>query len=188
LLRKAESLFEQVGHRWKMADALNSQGDVARADGDLDLAVVLYRRARGLLKAIGSRSWAVPQYNSGLVHLARDDFERATPVLEVAMHSFIEQGNRNALANAHLALASCAASTEAWLLFDDHVREARAILSETGYADEDTARLAVRAGTAAIDQDQPPRAQAAWRLAISLWTALGRKKDADERERRLPPA
>ena len=109
LLRRAESLFEEGGHRWKMAAAINSQGDVARSTGDLDLAATLYRRARGLLKAIGSQAWVFPEYNTGLVYLARGDQKRAQGMLEVAMGVFTEQGNSSALANAHLALALCSA-------------------------------------------------------------------------------
>jgi tetratricopeptide (TPR) repeat protein len=168
-----------------MAAAINGQGDVARALGDLDLAAGLYRRARGLLKAIGSRSWVYAEYNTGLVHLARGDQKRAQGMLEVAMELFTEQGNSAALANAHLALALCSALEQQWILWDEHLREATGLLGETGFCDEDTARLATRAGATAAREVQIPRAREAYALAGSLWTLLDRKREITEVERAL---
>jgi serine/threonine protein kinase/tetratricopeptide (TPR) repeat protein len=180
LLRKAEVLFTELGHRFMVAGTLNGQGELARAQGDLDLAVTLYRRARGLLKAIGSRSWVVPEYNAGLVHLTRGDHRKARPMIETALAVFQEQGNQSALAHAHLALAACSALDEQWLLWDDHLREAVDTLVSIDYSDEDTARLAMRAAAAAEKHDQRERASSAYKLALRMWSALDREKEQTE--------
>ncbi|MEQ1503489.1 MAG: tetratricopeptide repeat protein [Myxococcota bacterium] len=185
LLRQAEAAFAERGQRYKVAIAVNGQGDVARAMGDLDQAASLYRRARGLLKAIGSRAWVFPAYNAGLIHLARGDHRRARETLEVAMAEFTRQGNSGALANANLALVLCAAFDEQWLLFDDHLAEADGLLRQTGFCDEDTARLATQAGTASERLQQGPRAVAAYELGQRLWTTLGREAELDAVSRAL---
>jgi serine/threonine protein kinase/tetratricopeptide (TPR) repeat protein len=185
LLHEASVRFEELGLRWKLADALNTQGDVARAGGDAERAVALYRRARGLFKAIGSKAWVFPEYNTGLVHLERGDHARARPVLETAMAAFLEQGNRPALANAHLAMAIVSAHEERWILWDHHLTEGRELLAETRFADEETAQLAAAAGEAALRLEQPARARDAQALARTLWVALGRTSEAEALERRL---
>ncbi len=188
LLQEAAVRYEALGLRWKLADALNSQGDLARTLGDPDRALSLYRRARGLFKAMGSAAWVYPEYNTGLVHLDRGDHLRARALLEAAMAAFLDQGNRPALANAHLAMAVVSALEERWILWDHHLTEGRELLAETRFVDEETAQLAERAGTAADSQDQPLRARSARELARSLWTALGRQAEVDALTRRLNPA
>lgn len=180
LLRKAEVLFAELGHRFMIASAVNGQGEIARAQGDLDLAISLYRRARGMLRAIGSRSWVVPEYNMGLVHLLRGDHKRAMPMLETALAAFQEQGNLSVIAHAHLAMAIGSACSEQWLLWDEHLREASEILHAIDYADEDTARLAMRAAATAERQEQRERALAAYQLAQRMWAALGRSREQSE--------
>ncbi len=177
LLVQAERLLTSAGHRHEAAKALNSRGEVARARGDLRLAAKLYRRARGLLRAIGSQAWIVPEYNRGLLYLAVEDFGRARPVLELSLHRFNADGKHGAVAHAHLALARCAAQDTTWLLFDDHLREASAILQRTGGADEDTARIAESVGKAAKDAGHAGRALEAWTLARAQWRTLKRPED-----------
>ena len=187
LLLQAERQLSVLGHRLGTAEALNSRGDVARAQGDLRAAARLYRRSRGLFKAIGSTMWMFPEYNVALVHLERGDLNRARPVLELSLHRFAKAGHQHAAAHAHLALACCAATRRQWSHWDDHVQEARVLLGRTGYADEDTARLAFRAGQVASDGGSDSRAQNAWSLSRSLWRILDRTKELRRVERLLTP-
>ncbi len=180
LLVQAERLLTAAGHRHEAAKALNSRGEVARAQGDLRLAAKLYRRSRGLLKAIGSQAWVIPEYNRGLLYLAVEDFGRARPILELSLHRFTADDRYAAVAHAHLALARCAAKDTTWLLFDEHLREASAILQRTGGADEDTARIAESVGQAAKAAGHLGRALEAWTLARQQWRAL---KRPDEQRR-----
>lgn len=184
LLAESAERYEALGLRWKLADALNSQGDVARAAGDLDRAVALYRRARGLFKAMGSPAWVYPDYNTAMVYLLRGEHVRARPLLEGATAAFLQQGNRSALANAHLAMAVVAAEEERWILWDHHLQEASDLLSDTRFADEEVAGLAAVAGDTAERLGQPHRARAARRLARGLWATLGRQAEVDALERR----
>lgn len=192
LLRQAEALFEECGSRWGMASAINSQGDVARYQGDLDEADALYRRARGLFRAIGSGAWSFPDFNLGLIELTRGHVQSARATLERNMATFVRQGNRSAIAGAHLALAVCAAREARWLEWDEHIREARALVRNTATVDEDTARTASLAGTTAEAAGELHRAVSAWRLARSQWLGLRRTPEIadadavlDRLERRL---
>ena len=93
------------------------------------------------------------------------------------MQIFTDQGNTAAMAHAHLALAVCAALDERWLLWDDHLREALGLLRESGFSDEDTARLATQAGAAAARAEENERARGAYELAARLWKALDRSRE-----------
>jgi hypothetical protein len=84
------------------------------------------------------------------------------------------------MAHAHLALAVCAALDERWLLWDDHLREALGLLRESGFSDEDTARLATQAGAAAEKAEERERARGAYELAARLWKALDRGRELTE--------
>jgi tetratricopeptide (TPR) repeat protein len=187
LLLQAERQLSSLGHRLGTAEALNSRGDVARAQGDLRTAARLYRRSRGLFKAIGSTLWIFPEYNVAMVHLERGDLARARPIVELSLHRFASAGHQHATAHAHLALAVCAGVRRRFDTWDDHVHEARVLLGRTGYADEDTARLAFRAGQVASDGGHPDRALNAWSLSRSLWRILDRTSELKRVERLLRP-
>jgi tetratricopeptide (TPR) repeat protein len=176
-LREAERRFEVVGDRWGMASAINSQGDVARYQGQLTQAAELYRRARGLFRAIGSASWTFPNYNLALVHLARREFGEARPIMEESLPAFTKQGNRPAQTDVLIGLAACAASECSWLLFDDHMDEVAGALRATASADEDTARLLSTAGDVAVAQGEGARGIQAYRLARGQWRILGREAE-----------
>ena len=176
-LQEAERRFERVGDRWGMASSINSQGDVARYRGQLTSAADLYRRARGLFRAIGSASWIFPHYNLALVHLARREFGDARLIMEGALPAFTEQGNRPAQTDVLIGLAACAASERTWLLFDDHMDEVAGALRATASADEDTARLLSTAGDVAVTQGEANRAIQAYRLARGQWRILGREAE-----------
>lgn len=180
LLRQAEGLFEECGNRWGMASAVNSQGDIARYRDELEDAEALYRRARGLMRAIGSGAWIFPEFNLGLVALARGDAQAARPALERGLDTFVRQENRSALAAAHLALGACAGLEDQWLLWDDHMGQAAELLAQTSMVDEDNARTAARAGRIAAARGQAERARQAYRLSRSQWVALRRTTELAE--------
>jgi len=185
LLRQAERQLSALGHRYGTAAALNSRGEVARAMGDLRTAAKLYRRSRGLFKAIGSHLWIYPEYNGALVQLERGDLERAQPILQLSLRRFEAAKHQPGVAHAHLALACCEATQGHWDAWDGHVHEARVVLGRTGYADEDTARMAFRAAQGASRAGKRDRARNAWSLSRSLWRILDRAAELDKVERLL---
>jgi len=185
LLRQAERQLSALGHRYGTASALNSRGEVARSMGDLRGAARLYRRSRGLFKAIGSQLWIYPEYNGALVHLERGDLTRAQPVLQLSLRRFEDAKHQPGVAHAHLALACCEAHRGNWKGWDAHVHDARVVLGRTGYADEDTARMAFRAAQGASRAGKPDRARNAWSLSRSLWRILDRSVELKKVERLL---
>jgi len=185
LLRQAEQQLAAVGHRYGTAAAMNSRGEVARAMGDLRTAAQLYRRSRGLFKAIGSHLWIFPEYNGALVHIERGELERAQPILQLSLRRFEDAKHQPAVAHAHLALAACEAHRGRWDRWDAHVHDARVVLGRTGYADEDTARMAFRAAQGASRAGKSDRARNAWSLSRSLWRILDRPAELKKVERLL---
>ena len=174
LLEQAELIFEDCGDRWGMASAANSMGDVARNNSDLDGAQKLYRRARGLLRAIGSHMWIFPDTNIGLIHLVRSEYPEARTVLERALSAFTRTGHSAAIIGCHLGLSACAASRSRWVVWDRHFGEATNMIETSGGADEDSARCAGLAGDSALARGDSGRARAAYLVSMRLWAVLGR--------------
>ncbi len=185
LLEQAELIFEDCGDRWGMASAVNSMGDVARNDSDLAGAEKLYRRARGLLRAIGSNVWIFPDTNIGLIHLARKEYPEARVILERALAAFTKTGHNAAIIGSHLGLAACAASRSQWLLWDEHLGEGAELIESTRNADEDSARCASLAGDEALGQGEPERARLAYEIAMGIWAILGRSKEVRELDAKM---
>jgi tetratricopeptide (TPR) repeat protein len=175
LLSTARRLYESSGYRWGTASVLNSEGDVARHTGDLDAAEQSYRRSTGLFKAIGSSSAVYPQYNHALTLLARGQVEQARPELESGLRHFSRVSDGVGLANAHLAMALCAARSGQWIVWDEHLREATTMVTQLQAADEDTAWIAEVAARAAAREGEALRARAAYQLALDNWSVLGRR-------------
>ncbi len=182
ILGEAARRFEEAGDRWGMASALNSQGDIARFQGRLEAARELYRRARGLFRAIGSADWTFPELNLGLVHLALRDHAAAREIFEALLPAFVARGDRRVQTELLVGLAACAAAEQQWLMWDDHMAEAAAALEGSSAVGEDTARLLSLAGDAAVAHGEVGRALEAYRRAARQWRALGRGREADNLE------
>lgn len=177
LLQQAELIFEDCGDRWGMASTVNSMGDVARNNSDLAAAQKFYRRARGLLRAIGSHMWIFPDTNIGLIHLVRREYPEARIILERAIAAFTKTGHNAAIIGCHLGLAACAASRNQWLLWDEHMTQAIGMIEDSAHADEDSARCATIAGDAALAQGDPVRSRGAYLISLKIWAVLGRAEE-----------
>jgi tetratricopeptide (TPR) repeat protein len=174
LMEQGLLIFEDCGDRWGMASTVNSMGDVARNDDDLAGAEKLYRRARGLLRAMGSQMWIFPDTNIGLIHLARREHPEARIILERAIAAFTKTGHNAVIIGCHLGLAACAASKSQWLLWDEHMGEATQMIEASEHADEDSARCATYAGDSALSQGDSDRARGAYEVSLRIYAILGR--------------
>jgi len=184
-LVQAEAIFKDCGDRWGMASTVNSMGDVARNNSDLPGAEKLYRRARGLLRAIGSQVWIFPDTNLGLIHLARQEHAEAQVILERAISAFMKTGHNAATIGCHLGLASCAASSSEWGLWDDHMSQASEMIDNSAHADVDAARCASYAGDAAVARGDVTRARSAYEISLRIWKVLGREHEVRDIEARI---
>ena len=183
LLEASEAAFELAGNRTGMANALNTTGDLRRFTGDLAGAESAYRRSRGLFRAAGAWQWVYPELNLVQLLLGREEFAQAEGHLESLAAEFERMGARTTLTPIQLGLALCAAVEGRWLAWDDHLREARSLIQESGSADEDGARLAWQAGEKAHRLGESARAIDALILSRQLWRTLGRAEEAAEVER-----
>ncbi len=185
LLRKAEELCEMAGNRWSRASAINSAGDAARHDGNLDEAEQLYRRAGGLFRAIGSASAVYPEYNLALTRVARGQVKQAEDALRRALDHFSELRDGGGQMNAHFALAACAAESKQWAVWEAHWKEGAKRLAQLRAADEDTAWVVEVCGQRAEARGMRERAKTAYVLALETWRSLDRTRRVQRLERAL---
>lgn len=182
-LTTARQHFLDCGARLRVARCSHALGEAARLKGDLLRAEVFYREALERYERVGALQRLEPRLSLGLVRLARGELAKARPFFEAVAEAAEEKGLRPLLALAHAALMPCAIAEGDWSGWRDHLGRAARILGETGYVDQEVARVARRAGELALTAGAPARAREAWLLARDHWRGLGRADEADEVER-----
>jgi tetratricopeptide (TPR) repeat protein len=168
--------FKKVGNRSGRAAALNMQGELERACGNVEAAQEAYEQSIELLDSIGSRGTTIPRLNLGLVYLARSNWEQAREMFEFGLRELRATGERSHLGFVHLGLGCAAAGMEDWDAYDHHIYEASRILAETEWVDRDIAEHAGLAASLARAAGERERARAAALLSKSQWEALGEKR------------
>ncbi len=174
--------YQRLGNRFGIAQIHNSLADIQRRRGRLEDADRQYEKAQRMLERLESPDRVVPLLNRALVQLHRRDHDAARTHLAAGLEIVGRAGQRQLQAYFRTALLPCAAAAGAWSDWDDHMREATALLAETGAADADLAGPAQRAGEMALEAGQPARALDAFLLARDQWSALRRDAEADALE------
>ena len=100
-LREATDIFEELGDRTGAAWSINQQGDIARAQGDMDAARGLYQRALSAFREAGD-PWGSAR---SLTDLAYIDCEQgnhlaAHAACREALEIFAGLGHRRGIARA----------------------------------------------------------------------------------------
>ena len=166
--RRAQVHLEAAGARNVLGACHNQLGELARLQGDPEAATAHYADALRVWEAMGSGNAVYAQVNLALILLERDRFENAREALNAALERFESQRQWSLAGAAHAyLLPSCAAARD-WRAFDRHVEASHRMVSETGYADPDGARLARRAADMAEAIGVPDRAASARRLATLI--------------------
>jgi tetratricopeptide (TPR) repeat protein len=177
LLEDARRIEARCGRAAAVGDCLNSQGEVARLSGDLDLAAHLYALARDLLRGAGSARALYPEANLAAVELARGRTAAALTIVgEVAPrarrsgHQGLELELLVVEARCRLALGEEGAG-EALARF-------RAGVQETGFHDVNLAEALSALGREAGAAGDVALATIAWAAAAAQWRELDRGADA----------
>ena len=181
--QRSEQLYARAGDRYGMASALNHQGEARRQAGEIDAAEELYRRARGLLRGIGSEAWVFPDFNLGLIRLIRGQPREARPnprARDAHVHG-PEQPRRagrraprpRRVRRHRGAVAAVGRAPR---------RGGRA---GTEYAEPDTARLAAFAAEHAAANAEWARAVHAFGIARGHWAALRNAGEVERIDRRI---
>ncbi len=179
LLEAGAPYLERHGTSFVRATFRIERGEIARSQGDLDLAQKAYEEAWRNLAALELKDARYAEFNLGLVALARGDAERARTAFEdVRPHADeLEEG----LFSIVLACASAAtaAALGDWGEVRDSVKSARSLFDATGGVDIDCAELMERAARTAATAGHRAVAKDARVLAKEMWLALGRSDRAD---------
>jgi tetratricopeptide (TPR) repeat protein len=179
LLEAGAPYLERDGSSFLRATAMIERGEIARSQGDLDVARRVYEEAWRALQALELKDAHYAEFNLGLVALARGDAERARKAFEdVRPHADeLEEG----LFTTVLACASAAsaAALGEWADLRTSVKQARSLFDETRSVDSDCAELMESAARTAAHGGHHAVAKDARVLAKEMWLALGRTDRAE---------
>jgi serine/threonine protein kinase/tetratricopeptide (TPR) repeat protein len=164
-LADAAGWFEGAGIQGGRASCDNQLGEIARHEGDLDGALLHYRRALDRWTRIGAANAVFARANLALVLLERGAFAEAAPLLRQTLAQFERAGRHAAAAIARASLLPCAAHAGDLAEVDAHLDALDALWDRTGMKDTDVARMARRAAemleaAGALDRARRARAVA----------------------------
>ncbi len=174
LFERAMGLHEHLGNRFLWATCINGVAEVHRLRGELALAEEGYHSALTILEAMGSLEVHVIRLNIAMIQLARRRFPEARQTLTRARADLEAIGQDMLLAAVHAMLMACAAHIEDWGAFISHLKQADALMTAAQGADPDDAIAIHQAADMALAAGKLPQARAAFTLAMTLWSTLGR--------------
>ena len=173
-VEQARTLADKAGDRAGIAAALAVAGDLARHQGDMDMAEETYRKAYQLFSDLGRRNEAaMVRLDSILVQLVRGQATQAFIGLCDLRVIAEEWGRRVVLVGVSLAMAVCAARVGQWDEYEANLRWAFEQLSDGSIADPDFAWTAELAGEEAVRAGRIPAALKAFDVAASQYSTLG---------------
>jgi tetratricopeptide (TPR) repeat protein len=177
-LAHCRAAFEKAGSRRGVALSLNSEGELARRQGNLEAAETAYHASKELFETLSSwREWA-PMTNLGLIRIAQKKYDEARDFLEQGLSRTLLAGSRASAGVVHACLLPCFAAAEDWESWDRHFVDAEKILRASGWVDPDIAEMSSLAADMAQNVDQLERAARAYRLSETQWRGIGREDEA----------
>jgi serine/threonine protein kinase/tetratricopeptide (TPR) repeat protein len=184
-LARAQEAFTRSGARWGTATVANTLGDMARRQGDVQLAEDQYRTAAATYEAIGSDDRVYPTINLALLLTESGRYGEARKLARSAKATFLRQGRRAMVAAACITMLPSLAAEEQWRAFDAEVAQGREFLEATGFKELDIARMAKLAGDVAAGRGDGARARVAYGIALAQYQGLERGDGVDEVTRAL---
>jgi tetratricopeptide (TPR) repeat protein len=171
--QRAIDLFDQVGDRYGWSACVNSMAELLRADGKLDEAEALYRKAYDMRVAIGAVDGGAALLNIGLIKLSRRQFAAAQSVYREVRGVAESNGQQLYLGHALIGLLAAASGLADWDNFDGLLPAVKGAIERFPGPSEDAAEaLAVAAGMCRV-YGQNQRADDAAALAAAQWDGLG---------------
>ena len=177
--QKADELGSKSTSRWEQAHCRNNLGNALRKLGRIDEAEVMYREAADMLAMIGNIDVWASYANIGLLMIEQKRYTDAIEMFDMAKASV---GGRNdevvqvcidsitLLAESHL---------RAWGDWDRRIAELECF-SDWHETQLDVAISLARAADEAERAGESRRAQKAWRLALTVFDALGLQERGQE--------
>lgn len=105
LYERAQTMLEEAGDQWGVANCLEGQGEIALNDGDLDGARAAFVASLELRRRFSHpRSVAQSLVALGSIALAEADYEQAGELLEEALALFKDVGSKHQMTSTTLLL------------------------------------------------------------------------------------
>ena len=185
LADRAIELLERLGRRRRLAQALNTKGDLLRYAGDREGAIAAYRRTEQLLSTLGTAYATVPRINLGLTLLALERFEEAGGVLRRTLGEVRAQGHPGYAYAVRHGLLPVAAAIRDRGGFQEHLTAIEQLRERGHFIDPDLAVAAEQAGDLWHRGWDRESAALAWELALRQWEGLQQQDPAQRVRRKL---
>ncbi|MEQ1505951.1 MAG: protein kinase [Myxococcota bacterium] len=177
---KARDAYRTARHRWGLAIAWETFGEIARHRQLWDEAVHCYKTSASIWQALGTESAALSsEVNIAIVQVENGNAAKVAGDLDRCAARAVAFGNRSLWVTVRLAQLAAAAQAGDGPAWDRHLAEGARALSTSQYVSPDVALMAEHAGRAALARGWGDRAHEALELALAQWTRLGRVEDAD---------
>lgn len=181
----AHKAFLEGGHRRGVVDCLNVFGDLSRLQGELKEAENFYVECIELTQALGTGNEALFELNLGLTLNERAQFAKAREILTHSLESLTRQKRILFAGVAHLSLLPSLAYQRDWNAWEEHVTQAKELLTGSGFSDVDLAKTATMAGDLARHAGAFNRAKESYELAKEQWKSLERQTEVEMIDSRL---
>ena len=185
LFGRQRKIAERSANRHGIGRCLNGLAEVARIEGELDLADELYLESIAIFEAIGSPEARIGQLNRALVLMARGDLVEARNILETVRPTMDGAVGRIELVQMYAMLLPTEADAGAWSAVDEHLTILERLLEECRFVDGDIAWSLDLAARRLRQSGEVARAVAAYRVAAPMWRALQRTNELRDTERAL---
>jgi tetratricopeptide (TPR) repeat protein len=170
--------YQRAGTRTGMAAAMGMLGDVARHQGELDVAEDHFRECLRLLEATGAAGHHIAVSNLAMVLLDKGDLDEAHGLLEDALARSDAGAHATASAMIRMGLLLCEARMGQWSRWSERFGGMQLLLDGT-LTTADVAYDARRVARLASQANQRTCSDALWSLAVEQFRALGRDHDAE---------
>lgn len=163
--QRARALFESGQNHAGVADCLNDLAELYYLQGDYEAAEEHCAEAIELYESIGSLRAMIVRLNLALLWLERGQVEQARALAARARKFFERERQLAELALADAILMGCAASDEAWVVWDELFAEAHHLCTTTGLRDPHIGQAVELAARIAEERREAERAKFARALA-----------------------
>ena len=180
LLAEVRHRYEAIGSRKGLAIAALSEGEIHRAQGNFEAAILCYKEAKERGENCENSVALDAQINLGITFVASERFAEARR----EFNAILSKKGKDLLVYTRtairLGLINCQIAERDWSTAMSELSELDTIVKNTKMVDRDFASLATLAGQSAQRADQTTIARRAWKLALLQWERLGQGDRADE--------
>ena len=180
LIQKVRVQYESIGSRKGIAITALSEGEIHRARGDLEAAILSYKEAMERGENCENSVALDARINLGITYVASGELAQAKQEFNAALSRDGKDLQVYTMTAIRLGLINCLIAEGNWTQTTHELDEVDAIFTSTKMVDRDFAHLATLAAQKAQAANQTRIARRAWRMAMVQWERLGQDMRAEE--------